>query len=110
MERLARYVRHGSGLILGLSLLFLPSLVWGSLRVGNAEIQVYYSQQHAFLYDDNTYGIDWVQFRNELGVKFTYEHLVDRELLFDQIHIPHVARADFFAYYRGRFDPIYEIR
>src|SRR5713101_2555842 len=92
------------------SLFFLPTLAWGSLRVGNAEIQVYYSQNHQFLYDDATYGIDWVQFRNELGVKFTYTKLIDQGLLFDQIAIPHVAQANFYAYYRGRFDPIYEIR
>src|SRR5713101_8513272 len=98
------------GILLFVSLFFLPTLAWGSLRVGNAEIQVYYSQQHQFLYDDATYGIDWVQFRNELGVKFTYNKLIDQGLLFDQIAIPHVAQANFYAYYRGRFDPIYEIR
>src|SRR5713101_9019856 len=97
------------GVLLG-GLVLCPSQSWGSLRVGNAEIQVYYSQQHSFLYDDNTYGIDWVQFRNELGVKFTYTKLIDQGQLFDQIEIPHVREANFYAYYRGRFDPVYEIR
>src|SRR5713101_8304065 len=97
------------GVLLG-GLVLCPSQAWGSLRVGNAEIQVYYSQQHSFLYDDNTYGIDWVQMRNELGVKFTYTNLINQGQLFDQIYIPYVDHANFFAYYRGRFDPIYEIR
>jgi len=91
-------------------LLCLPALAWGSLRVGNAEIQVFYAQNHQFLYDNNTYGIDWVQFRNELSAKLTYEKLVNEGYLFDQIKVPFVDRGAFFAYYRGRYDPIYLIR
>ncbi|MGH8010432.1 MAG: DUF1302 family protein, partial [Candidatus Binatia bacterium] len=83
---------------------------WGSIRVGNAELQVFYTQQHAFLYDNNTYGVEWVQFRNDLQFKFLYEKLIENEMLFEQIKIPHVPRADFYALYRGRFDPIYYIR
>jgi len=100
----------GIRLIFFLGILFLPSVGWTSLRVGNAELQVFYSQQHAFLYDNNTYGVEWAQFRNDLQFKFIYERLVENEMLFEQISIPHVARADFFAHYRGRFDPIYYIR
>ncbi|MGH7963345.1 MAG: DUF1302 family protein [Candidatus Binatia bacterium] len=91
-------------------LLCMPALAWGSLRVGNAEIQVFYAQNHQFLYDNNTYGIDWVQFRNELSVKFTYEKLINEGMLFDQIQVPYADRAHFFTYYRGRYDPIYLIR
>ncbi|MGH7962076.1 MAG: DUF1302 family protein, partial [Candidatus Binatia bacterium] len=108
-EGLVRQVKYGFWLMLSLGFL-LPSVGWASIRVGNAELQVFYTQQHAFLYDNNTYGVEWVQFRNDLQFKFVYERLIENEMLFEQIKIPHVARADFFTLYRGRFDPIYYIR
>ncbi|MGH7962724.1 MAG: DUF1302 family protein, partial [Candidatus Binatia bacterium] len=106
----AGHKRVSVGLTFVSGILLLPALVWGSLRVGNAELQVYVSMQHAFQFDNGEYGIDWVQFRNELGARFTYEKLILNDMLFDQIRIPHVQQADFFAYYRGRFDPIYLLR
>jgi len=92
------------------NLFFLSSLGWGSLRVGNAELSIFYAQQHAFQYDDGEYGMNWVQFRNELAIKFTYNKLIDRHQLFDQIHVPFIEQATFFAHYLGRFDPVYLIR
>jgi hypothetical protein len=96
------------GLFLGL--LTFPSLAWGSLRIGNADIQVAYEQQHAFQYDNGEYGMNWVQFRNELNAEFTYNSLIQDGLLFEQVEIPFVYKADFYAKYRGRFDPVYILR
>src|SRR5713101_2550583 len=91
-------------------LFFLPAVTWGSTRIGNAEIQIYYAQQQAFEYDDGEYGIDWVQFRNELRAKLTYSKLIDHHVLLDKVHVPFLERADVQADYQFRFDPVYLIR
>ena len=92
---------------------WLTSPAQATIRVGNSEIQVVYEMQHAFQYDgspgDN---FEWVQWRNELRVEYEYGDLVTPEGgLFDKnIKIPGVRRADFSFMYRGRFDPVYEVR
>jgi len=92
---------------------WLTSPAQATIRVGNSEIQVVYEMQHAFQYDgspgDN---FEWVQWRNELRVEYEYGDLVTPEGgLFDKnIKIPGVRRADFSFMYRGRFDPVYDVR
>ena len=102
-----------AGLAIAAGLVWLTSPAQATIRVGNSEIQVVYEMQHAFQYDgspgDN---FEWVQWRNEMRVEYEYSDLVTPEGgLFDKnIKIPGVRRADFSFMYRGRFDPVYEVR
>jgi len=105
------------GLVAGLAvvagLVWLTSPAQAVVRVGDSEIQVVYEMQHAFQFDgspgDN---FEWVQWRNEMRVEYEYSDLVTPEGgLFDKnIKIPGIRRADFSFMYRGRFDPVYEVR
>ncbi len=105
------------GLVAGLAvvagLVWLTSPAQATIRVGDSEIQVVYEMQHAFQFDgspgDN---FEWVQWRNELRVEYEYQDLVSAEdgLFGRNIKIPGVRRADFSFMYRGRFDPVYEVR
>src|SRR5713101_6148447 len=102
-------IRDSFCLILAV-LFFLPAVTWGSTRIGNAEIQVSYIHGHQFEFDDGEYGIDWVQFRNELRGKLTYYKLIDHQVLLDKVRVPLIEKVDAFADYQFRFDPVYEIR
>ena len=102
-----------AGLAVAAGLVWLTSPAQAVVRVGDSEIQVVYEMQHAFQFDgspgDN---FEWVQWRNEMRVEYEYSDLVTPEGgLFDRnIKIPGVRRADFSFMYRGRFDPVYEVR
>ncbi len=102
-----------AGLAIVAGLVWLTSSAHATIRVGKSEIQVVYEMQHAFQYDgspgDN---FEWVQWRNEMRVEYEFSDLVTPEGgLFDKnIKIPFVRRADFSFMYRGRFDPVYEVR
>ncbi len=102
-----------AGLAIVAGLVWLTSSAQATIRVGKSEIQVVYEMQHAFQYDgspgDN---FEWVQWRNEMRVEYEFSDLVTPEGgLFDKnIPIPFVRRADFSFMYRGRFDPVYEVR
>ena len=102
-----------AGLAIAIGLVWLTSPAQAVVRVGDSEIQVVYEMQHAFQFDgspgDN---FEWVQWRNELRVEYEYQDLVSTEggLFGKNIKIPGVRRADFSFMYRGRFDPVYEVR
>ena len=102
-----------AGLAVVAGLVWLTSPAQATIRVGDSEIQVVYEMQHAFQFDgspgDN---FEWVQWRNEMRVEYEYQDLVSTEggLFGRNIKIPGVRRADFSFMYRGRFDPVYEVR
>ena len=102
-----------AGLAVAVGLVWLTSPAQAVVRVGDSEIQVVYEMQHAFQFDgspgDN---FEWVQWRNEMRVEYEYQDLVSAEdgLFGKNIKIPGVRRADFSFMYRGRFDPVYEVR
>ena len=102
-----------AGLAIAAGLVWLTSPAQAVVRVGDSEIQVVYEMQHAFQFDgspgDN---FEWVQWRNEMRVEYEYQDLISTEggLFGKNIKIPGVRRADFSFMYRGRFDPVYEVR
>lgn len=86
-----------------------PVVVSATTRVGNSEIQLVYEQQHTFQSNGGD-DLEWVQWRNEVRVEYTYDSLVNNGRLFDQVTIPFIRKADFSLIYRARFDPAYLVR
>jgi len=91
------------------SLVWTPTFVGATTRIGNSEIQLVYEQQHAFQFDGDK-DLEWVQWRNELRLEYQYEDLVEGSKFFGLYDIPFIRKADFSLIYRGRIDPVYQIR
>lgn len=96
-------------LTISLGLLFLPAQSRATIRVGNSEIQLVYEHQHGFQFDGDK-DLEWVQWRNELRVEYQYEDLIHEGKLFDNLAIPFIQSAEFSLIYRGRIDPVYQLR
>jgi len=85
--------------------------VWGSTRIGNAEMQMWYRTRNTF-HTNGGENVNWVQWRNEVFFWFVYDRFVDNGKILgqDKLEIPWVKNATFNARYRFRADPIYSIR
>ncbi len=85
--------------------------VWGSTRIGNAELQMWYRMRHTFHSNGGDH-LNWVQWRNEVYFWFVYDKFVDNGKILgqDKLEIPFVENATFNARYRFRVDPVYTLR
>ncbi len=82
---------------------------WASTRIGDMELQMWYSTRNTFHTDGGKH-FDWVQWRNEVAVWLTYENAVKNGKVFGQYDIPLVESAALNARYRFRADPAWELK
>jgi hypothetical protein len=106
--------RAGKGIILGVmlgvvSVLASTATTWASTRVGNMELQMWYSTRNTFHTNGGDH-LDWVQWRNEIFGWLVYENIIKSGKVFDQFEVPLIKNATINARYRFRADPVYSIR
>jgi len=97
------------GLFVIAGVVWLPSRAGATTRVGNSEIQVVYEMQQT-MQANGTRSAEWVQWRNEIRIEYSYEGLIEDHKLFGRYDVPFIQSSQFSLTYRGRMDPVYEIR
>src|SRR5215470_15679819 len=101
-----------AGLSIGIGMLGLMlwgTSSWASTRVGDMELQMWYSTRNTFHTDGGKH-FDWVQWRNEVSAWLDYENIVKNGKAFGLYEVPLVESAALNARYRFRADPVWSIR
>ncbi len=112
MQAKRKSVWQRVGLSLGIGVLSAAlwgAPVWASTRIGDMEIQMWYSTRNTF-HTDGGQHFDWVQWRNEVAVWLVYEGAVKNGKVFGQYEIPWIQTAALNARYRFRADPVWELK
>ncbi len=100
--------------LLGTCLGILGLLTWGttasaSTRIGDLELQMWYSTRNTF-HSAGGDNMNWVQWRNEIFGWLVYENIVKSGKAFGQYEIPLIKNATINARYRFRADPVWTLR
>jgi hypothetical protein len=92
-----------------LGLITSITVTQASTRIGDMELQMWYSTRNTF-HTDGKDKFDWVQWRNEVFLWLVYENAVKNGRVFGQYDIPLIKNATLNARYRFRADPVWTLR